>query len=92
MRMATESARRENEYLLIAGGQKRFIRITESHWFSVFYFRKAQASLEYFILFAIIAVLTILSFSSFLPKVKEAIQGSETKEGFFQKAATQITQ
>ena len=51
-----------------------------------------QASLEYFILFAIIACLTILSFSSFLPKVKEAIQGTSSKEGFFQKAATQITE
>jgi hypothetical protein len=54
-------------------------------------YNTAQASVEYFILFAIIAVLTILSFSSFLPKVKEAIQGSEQKEGFFQKAATEIT-
>jgi len=52
-------------------------------------FNSGQASLEYFILFAIIAVLTILSFSSFFPKVKEAIQG---KDGFFQKAATAITQ
>ncbi|MDD2679211.1 MAG: hypothetical protein PHO03_00195 [Candidatus Omnitrophica bacterium] len=53
---------------------------------------KGQASLEYFIIFAIIAVLTILSFSTFLPKVKEAIQGSSAKTGFFQKAATAITQ
>lgn len=53
--------------------------------------RKAQSSVEYFILFAIIAVLTILSFSSFLPKVKETIQGSATKQGFFQKAAVAIT-
>jgi hypothetical protein len=52
---------------------------------------KAQSSVEYFILFAIIAVITILSFSSFLPKVKETIQGSSTKQGFFQKAATEIT-
>ena len=51
-----------------------------------------QASLEYFILFAIIACLTILSFSSFLPKVKEAIQGTSSKEGFFQKAAKGITE
>ncbi|MCX5695856.1 MAG: hypothetical protein NTW18_04225 [Candidatus Omnitrophica bacterium] len=50
-----------------------------------------QAAVEYFILFAIIACLTILSFSTFLPKVKEAIQGSSEKEGLFQKAATQIT-
>jgi len=55
------------------------------------FYQAAQASLEYFILFALIAVLTILSFSSFLPKVKEAIQGSSQKEGFFQKAATEIT-
>lgn len=54
--------------------------------------KTGQASLEYFILFAIIAVITILSFSTFLPKVKEAIQGSDNKAGFFQKAATQITQ
>lgn len=55
-------------------------------------YQAAQASLEYFILFAIIAVLTILSFSSFLPKVKESIMGSAQKDGFFQKAAKQITQ
>jgi Flp pilus assembly pilin Flp len=54
--------------------------------------KKGQAALEYFIIFAIIAVLTILSFSTFLPKVKEAIQGSDTKKGFFQNAARQITQ
>ena len=51
-----------------------------------------QASLEYFILFAVIACLTILSFSSFLPKVREAIQGSSSKDGFFQKAAKGITE
>lgn len=51
--------------------------------------KKGQAALEYFIIFTIIAVLTILSFSTFLPKVKEAIQGSG---GFFQNAARQITQ
>jgi len=50
-----------------------------------------QAAVEYFILFAIIACLTVLSFSTFLPKVKEAIQGSSEKEGLFQKAATEIT-
>jgi Flp pilus assembly pilin Flp len=75
------------------------LKVTESRWFSVFYFlrvtmdlKKAQAAVEYFIIFAIIAVLTILSFSTFLPKVKEALQGSSAKEGFFQKAATRITE
>ncbi len=54
--------------------------------------KKGQAAIEYFILFTIIAVITILSFSTFLPKVKEAIQGSNESAGFFQKAAQQITQ
>lgn len=46
--------------------------------------KTGQASLEYFILFSIVAGLSLLSLSSFYPKVREAIQGSETKEGFFQ--------
>lgn len=54
-----------------------------------------QASLEYFIVFAIVAVITILSFSSFLPEVRKAILGANNTtagEGLFQKAAKNITQ
>ena len=48
--------------------RRAILWVTESRWFSVFYFlgvkmdlKRGQASLEYFIIFAIIAVLTILS-------------------------------
>lgn len=47
----------------------------------------AQASLEYFILLAIIAILTILSFSTFFLEFKGSAQG---KNGFFCKAAERI--
>jgi|GEM_PF-2106188 len=43
-----------------------------------------QSTLEYFILFSIIAGLSILSLSSFYPKVRAAIQGTEEQEGLFQ--------
>lgn len=46
--------------------------------------KKGQASLEYFILFAVIALLTLISLSSFLPKVRNA------GEDFFNKAAGKI--
>lgn len=55
--------------------------------------KRAQASLEYFILFAIIAVLTILSFVSspvtILTKVQAALQG---ESGLFQRTAERLTQ
>lgn len=51
------------------------------------YLIRGQAALEYFILFSVIALLTLLSLSSFFPKVQEAIQG---KDGFFQKAVERI--
>ena len=70
-------------------------------------YQTAQASLEYFILFTIIAVITIISFSalsgpgSLLHNVWESIQGIDRQadgsflkaknDGFFQKAATEIT-
>lgn len=49
-----------------------------------------QASLEYFILFAVIAILTILSFASFFPNLQATIQGTSTTTGFFQRAAERI--
>jgi Flp pilus assembly pilin Flp len=89
----------EPEKLIFCSGSKQkkhCPEVAESRWFSAFVLgvlmadlKKGQAALEYFIIFTIIAVLTILSFSTFLPKVKEAIQGSG---GFFQNAARQITQ
>jgi competence protein ComGC len=44
---------------------------------------KAQATLEYFIIFALIALLTILSLTNFHKDVRSALQG---KGGFFQVA------
>lgn len=55
---------------------KKFLKMTLK--------KKAQASLEYFIIFSVIAGLTLLSLSSFLPKVKT------TGEEFFKKAAERI--
>jgi len=46
---------------------------------------KSQATLEYFIIFSIIAILTILSFSAFFPKVQQAL-GTTGGHGLFQKA------
>jgi hypothetical protein len=46
---------------------------------------KAQASLEYFIIFAVIAGLTLISTATFLPQVREAA------EGLFNKAAGRIS-
>ena len=56
---------------------------------------KAQASLEYFILFSIIALLTIVSFSAFHQQIKDSMQGvwennTCTQPGAFQKAAESI--
>lgn len=48
--------------------------------------KKAQASLEYFIIFSIVALLTILSFTDFLPRVQAALQGTSNKPGVFQRA------
>jgi len=47
---------------------------------------KAQASLEYFVLFSMMAILTILSLSAFFPKLQRVLQGNGSTEGFFQKA------
>ncbi|MFH0762561.1 MAG: hypothetical protein V1925_01580 [Candidatus Omnitrophota bacterium] len=49
---------------------------------------KAQSTVEYFILFSVITLLTILSLSTFFPRIQEALQG---KDGYFQKAAGEIT-
>lgn len=46
--------------------------------------KTGQASLEYFILFSVITLLTLLSLSSFFPKVQA------TGEGFFQSAVQRL--
>jgi len=46
----------------------------------------AQASLEYFILFGVIALLTIISFNTFLPRIVKAVQGTSGSQGVFQRA------
>lgn len=51
--------------------------------------KRGQASLEYFIIFSVIALLTIVSLSSFFTNVKAQIQG---KNGFVNQAADRITQ
>ncbi len=48
--------------------------------------KKGQASLEYFIIFSVVALLVILSFSSFLPVIQRTLQGNSKTKGFFQKA------
>lgn len=48
---------------------------------------KGQSAIEYFVIFSVIALLTILSFSSFFPRIQEAMQG---EVGYFQRAAQQI--
>lgn len=50
---------------------------------------KGQASLEYVILFSIIAVLTIVSLSTFYPKMKASMVGDK---GFFQTVVERIIQ
>ena len=52
--------------------------------------RKGQAALEYFIIFAAIGILGLISVSTFLPRMREAIQGSATQDGYFQNAADRI--
>lgn len=52
---------------------------------------KAQASVEYFILFAIITLLSLVSVNkSFLARVQNAIEGTEEEKGLFQKASDSI--
>ena len=51
---------------------------------------QGQAALEYFILLAIIMGLSLISLSSFFPKVRDAVQGSQAEEGYFQKATDRI--
>lgn len=50
-----------------------------------------QAALEYVIIFSAIALLTILSLTQFDKRVTDAIQGTRSTPGFFQKAAEVIT-
>ena len=54
-------------------------------------FKRGQAALEYFILFSMIAMLTILSLSTLHPKVKESLQGAAGRDGFFQVAFERLT-
>lgn len=42
---------------------------------------KAQASLEYFIIFGVIAILTLWSFNAFFPKVQSVLQGDSSRTG-----------
>jgi len=51
---------------------------------------KGQAVLEYFILFAAIGVLGIVSLSTFFPKIRDVVQGTASQQGYFQKAANAI--
>ena len=51
-----------------------------------------QAVVEYLLVFAALAVITVLSLSAFYPKVKEIAQGSEDKPGLFQEAMERIAQ
>lgn len=50
--------------------------------------KSGQASLEYFLIFAAILGLTLLSASTFFPAVRRTIQGGSGRTGFFQKVST----
>ncbi len=52
--------------------------------------KSGQAVVEYFILFTVIAVLTVLSLSSFLTQVQTIMQGNETEEGYFERTVERI--
>lgn len=51
-----------------------------------------QASLEYFILLAVIVAITILAGNTFLANLSATIQGTSTTTGVFQRAVERITQ
>jgi len=55
-------------------------------------FLTGQASLEYFILLAVIVAITILAGNTFIANLSATIQGTSTTKGVFQRAAERITQ
>jgi len=50
---------------------------------------KGQTTLEYFILFSIVVILTLMSFNTFIPKLKKSLQGDSRTKGVFQDAIGQ---
>lgn len=50
---------------------------------------RGQTTLEYFILFSIIVILTLMSFNTFIPKLKKTLQGDSRTGGVFQSAIGQ---
>lgn len=48
--------------------------------------RRGQTTLEYFILFSIVVILTLMSFNTFIPKLKKSLQGDSRTNGVFQDA------
>lgn len=66
--------------------------MTFKKFLEIFNYRKnGQSSLEYVLIFSILILLTLISFTTFFPKVQDAILGTETKAGFFQSAANRMT-
>jgi len=55
-------------------------------------FLTGQASLEYFILLAVIVAITILAGNTFLANLSATIQGTSTTKGVFQRAVDRIIQ
>ncbi|MFH1397219.1 MAG: hypothetical protein ABIH27_01540 [Candidatus Omnitrophota bacterium] len=49
-----------------------------------------QAAFEYFMIFALVVGLTLLSVSNFLPQIREALSSSSGSDGFFQNVAKGI--
>jgi hypothetical protein len=49
-----------------------------------------QVALEYFILFSLIALITLLSLSSFHQRLKDSLQGTPDVKGFFQNAVDRM--
>jgi hypothetical protein len=49
-----------------------------------------QATLEYFLIFSIVIALTLVSVSFFIPSIKNSLQGTNTKQGFIEKATRRL--
>jgi hypothetical protein len=47
---------------------------------------RGQATMEYFLIFSIVIALSLVSISFFIPSIKSSLQGTNTHQGFVEKA------